>query len=107
MFVTGTDVLPKPSYGYQVARCHIPKAAVCAGGSVGNVPMSDHLMRRYVMTLYYVKSRGYWTLHDAFWLLLLGLFLLSESQVPSSASSSRIPSSVLYHERQSFIFIET
>jgi hypothetical protein len=51
IFVTGTDVLPKPSYGYQVARCHIPKAAVCAGGSVGSVPMSVHLMRCYVMTL--------------------------------------------------------
>jgi hypothetical protein len=51
LFVTGTEVLSKPSYGYQVARCHISKAAVCAGGSFGIVTVSVQLMRCYGMSL--------------------------------------------------------
>ena len=56
MFVTGSDVPSNPSYRYQVTRCRIPKAAVCAGGIVGYVPMSVHLMRCYVMTLIILRE---------------------------------------------------
>jgi hypothetical protein len=55
LFVTGTDVPSKPSYGYQVTRCHIPRATVCSGGSAGNVTMSAHLMR-YVTTLIVLRE---------------------------------------------------